>query len=121
MTKPSDPVRRRIQANTTNLADGFERLQEDLLSMFISELSKFQSTMLERDETNVSILKTFVEELGAVKTAITAVNAGIHGLSLQLAEHEQQLRNMRPCSTLPHLSDPYNTEPEVNDDSASER
>ena len=80
----TDKVRRRIQTNSSNVADGLERLQADILELFNSQLDKYRLDMLGRDEATTSMLKSLVEEIGALKRGIT-------GLSQQLSEYESIL------------------------------
>lgn len=72
-------VRQRIQANSLNVADGLERLQDDLLELFNSHLDKFREEVFARDEETRAMVISLVHELSAVKE-------GIVGLSHQIAE-----------------------------------
>lgn len=77
----TERVRRRIAANATVVSDGLEKLQNDILELFNSQLDRYRNEMLTRDEEHVAMLKSFVDELGAMR-------AGITGLSQQLSEYE---------------------------------
>lgn len=77
MSKTS--VRQRIQTNSLNVADGLERLQDDLLELFNSHLDKFREEVFARDEETRAMVVSLVNELGVVK-------AGIQGLSVQIAD-----------------------------------
>ncbi len=77
----AERVRRRIQANSTVVADGLEKLQADMLDLFNSQLDKYRHEMLARDDTHIAMLSSLVREIGALKE-------GVIGLSQQLSEYE---------------------------------
>jgi hypothetical protein len=77
----TERVRRRIQANSTVVADGLEKLQSDILDLFNSQLDKYRHEMLERDDTHIAMLSSLVNEIGALKQ-------GVIGLSQQISEYE---------------------------------
>lgn len=77
----TDRVRKRIQTNSSNVADGLEKLQEDLFDLFNAHLDKFRDEMLARDEERLAMLKSLVHDMSALQ-------AGIVGLSQQLSIYE---------------------------------
>lgn len=84
----NEVVRRRITANSLVIADGLEALQKDILALFSSELTKFQSGMLQRDDEHLAMLTSVVQELQKLRSSITSLESGLMGLSIQLSEHE---------------------------------
>lgn len=111
----TDRVRKRIQTNSDNVADGLTRLQENVLELFNSRLDKYRDDMLKRDDEHVAMLKAFIDELGAVRAGLTGVSqssseilsaqkethSGIAALSGQfqgLAESVNQLEHRMDAS-----------------------
>lgn len=70
----AERVRRRIQTNTQNMADGLERFQEELLELFNSQLDAFRAEALKRDEEQLAMITTLVQEIGALKQGITGLS-----------------------------------------------
>ena len=83
-----DKLRRRIQSNATFVADGLEKLQEDLLELFDSQLDKYRDEALEREDIAKAYLITMVNEIGQVKRELTSLTSGIRALAMQLSEYE---------------------------------
>lgn len=72
-------VRRRIQTNSQNIADGLERFQDELLALFLSHLDKHRDEALRREEVSNAMIADLARQLGELR-------AGIEGLSVQIAE-----------------------------------
>lgn len=81
-----DHVRQRIQANSLNVADGLEKLQEELLALFNSHLDKYREETLKREEVYKAMLVDLTRQVGELRRQGDETRAGIEGLSVQIAE-----------------------------------